>query len=71
VLKTHETVHDAVVVGVPDERFDQAIVAFGEPEPAAIIDEAELVDHVKSRLAGYKAPRWVFRVDPIGRAPNG
>ena len=71
VLKTHETVHDAVVVGAPDERFGQAIVAFVEPEPDAIVDEAELVDHVKSRLAGYKAPRWVFRVDSIGRAANG
>ena len=71
ILKTHDTVHDAVVVGVPDERFGQAIVGFVEPEPDAIVDEAELIDHVKSRLASYKSPRWVFRVESIGRAPNG
>ncbi len=71
-LKTHETVKDAVAVGVPDDKFGEAITAVVEPvEPGAPIDEAELIGHVKSRLAGYKAPKRVLVVDTIGRAPNG
>ena len=71
-LKTHPAVHDAVVVGVPDHKYGEQIVATVEPAPGASIDdEAELIEHVKERLAGYKAPRRVRVVDTIGRAPNG
>ncbi len=71
VLKLHPTVHDAAVVGVPDERFGQAITAFVEPNPGAEPDEATLIDHVKSRLARYKAPKRVFVVPSVQRAANG
>ncbi|MHB1583678.1 MAG: AMP-binding protein [Acidimicrobiales bacterium] len=70
-LKTHPAVDDAVVVGVPDPEFGERIVALvqpaadGDPEPAA------LIDHVKARLAGYKAPRRVHLVASLERAPNG
>ena len=39
--------------------------------PDAGPTEPEIIDHVKQRLAGYKAPRRVRVVDTIGRAPNG
>jgi acyl-CoA synthetase (AMP-forming)/AMP-acid ligase II len=69
-LKTHPAVLDSIVVGVPDERFGERVIALVEqgPEPAA---EQELVGWVKERLAGYKAPRRVLTVDSIGRAANG
>jgi fatty-acyl-CoA synthase len=69
-LKIHDHVADAVVVGVPDEKFGEAITAVVEPgsEP---IDEAELIAHVKEHLAHYKAPKRVLTIDTIGRAPNG
>ncbi len=70
-LKLHESVHDAIVVGVPDEKFGQAIVALVEPDGAATIDEAALVAHCKAHLAHYKAPKRILTVDTIGRAPNG
>ncbi len=70
-LKLHPTVHDAAVVGLPDERFGQAINALVEPEPGHTIDAAELIDHVKAHLARYKAPKHVYEVDSIGRAVNG
>ncbi len=71
VLKTHPSVHDAVAVGVPDEKFGEAITAVVELVPGATLDEADVVDHVKSRLASFKAPKQVLAVDAIGRAPNG
>jgi len=71
VLKTHPSVRDAVVVGIPDEKWGEAITAMVEPHPGGKVDEAELVTHVKSRLAAYKAPKRVLTVDTMGRAPNG
>jgi fatty-acyl-CoA synthase len=71
VLKEHPLVRDAVVVGVPDDRFGEAITALVEPKRGATLDETAIVDHVKSRLAGYKAPRRVLTIESIGRAPNG
>jgi 3-oxocholest-4-en-26-oate---CoA ligase len=71
VLKLHPSVHDAAVVGVPDERFGQAITAFVEPERGSTPTEAELIDHVKAKLARYKAPKRVFVVPSVERAANG
>jgi fatty-acyl-CoA synthase len=70
-LKTHPGVGDAVVGGVPDERFGELVVAVVEPALEATPTEQELIGHVKERLAGYKAPRLVRVVETIGRAPNG
>ena len=71
VLKLHRTVADAAVVGVPDERFGEAVTALVEPHAGAPVDEAELISHVKEHLAGYKAPKRVLSVDTVGRAANG
>jgi 3-oxocholest-4-en-26-oate---CoA ligase len=72
VLKTHPAVRDAVAVGVPDDKFGEAITAVVEPvDPDAEIDGDEVIAHVKSRLAAYKAPKRVLVVPTIGRAPNG
>ncbi len=70
-LKTHPSVVDAIVVGIPDERFGQAITAVVETTAASAADSDELIAHVKSQLAGYKAPRTVLPVDSLTRAPNG
>ncbi len=70
-LKLHPSVHDAAVVGVPDERFGSAITAVVESEPGGDVDAAVLVAHVKEHLAAYKAPKHVVWVDSIGRAANG
>jgi fatty-acyl-CoA synthase len=71
VLKTFEAVADAVAVGVPDEKFGEAITAVVEPVDGVEIDEAAIIAHVKDKLAAYKAPKRVLSVPTIGRAPNG
>lgn len=71
VLKTHPGVSDAVAVGVPDEKFGQVVTAVVEAKDGTQASADELINHVKSQLAGYKAPKHVVMVDTIGRAVNG
>ncbi|HWC37833.1 MAG TPA: acyl-CoA synthetase [Acidimicrobiales bacterium] len=71
VVKLHPAVRDAIVVGVPDGRFGEAICAVVEPQAGAVLQPENLVAHVKGRLASYKAPRHVLVVETIGRAANG
>jgi 3-oxocholest-4-en-26-oate---CoA ligase len=72
ILKLHPQVHDAVCVGIPDPRFGETVCAIVEPRPGVeTIDGASVIDHVKGRLAGYKAPKDVVQVDSIQRAPSG
>jgi fatty-acyl-CoA synthase len=71
VLKEHPSVRDVVVVGIPDERFGQAVAAIVEPELGATPVLAELVAHTRARLAAYKAPRRLLVVPSIERHANG
>ncbi|MGH9017452.1 MAG: acyl-CoA synthetase [Acidimicrobiales bacterium] len=71
-LKTFPTVRDAVAVAIPDERFGEVVAAVvelqpGAPQPA----EQDLIDHVKARLAAYKAPKRIRFVASIERSPAG
>jgi fatty-acyl-CoA synthase len=71
VLKLHAAVRDAVVVGVPDEKFGEAIVAMVEAHPDRDVDAEDVIAHEKAHLAAYKAPKRVVTIETIGRAPNG
>ncbi|MHB1890705.1 MAG: AMP-binding enzyme, partial [Acidimicrobiales bacterium] len=71
VLKLHPAVRDAVAVGLDDERFVEVVAAVVELRPGAEATEEEIIEHVKGRLAGYKAPKRVRFVESIGRAPTG
>ncbi len=71
VLKMHESIVDAIAIGIPDERFGQTIAVVVEPVASAVIDETDVIDFVKERLASYKAPRRVLTTESLTRAPNG
>jgi acyl-CoA synthetase (AMP-forming)/AMP-acid ligase II len=71
VLKTHPDVEDAVVVGVPDERWGRAVTGVVELRAGAKLDAEALRRHVRSKLAGYKVPKRVLSVDSLDRAANG
>lgn len=70
-IKLHPAVRDAAVVGVPDERWGEAVTAIVEPEGDCRPAEAEIRAFVRSRLAGFKVPKHVLFVEKLGRSPSG
>ena len=70
-LKAHDLVNDALVVGVPDEKWGQAVTAVVAPEEMDAVDEDTLRSFVQTKLARYKAPKRILFKPDLGRAPNG
>jgi 3-oxocholest-4-en-26-oate---CoA ligase len=70
-LKTHAGVADAMVVGVPDERFGERVVALVVPRDAAAGIPSDLDAHVRTQVAGFKAPRGFVPVESVERFPSG
>lgn len=70
-IKLVPGVRDAVCVGVPDERFGQAVTAVVELDPGTQLELAALRGFVSERLAAYKAPRHLLVVESIARSPSG
>jgi fatty-acyl-CoA synthase len=70
-LKTHPSVEDALVVGLPDEKWGQAVTGVIQLAEGHELDEAALRGHVRRSLAGYKTPKRIFIADRSLRAANG
>lgn len=70
-LESHPAVAEAAVVGVPDERFGEAVCAYVMREPGATVTADELIEHCRGLLAGYKRPRHVRFVDDLPRTSVG
>lgn len=70
-LKAHDEVIDALVIGLPDDKWGQAVTAVVQPQPDASVSEETLKAFVQERLARYKAPKKILFKDHLGRAANG
>ena len=68
-LKTHPAVEDALVFGVADDQWGQAVTAVVEAPIGT--DTDALRAHVRTLLAGYKTPKRIVIVEKVPRAPNG
>jgi fatty-acyl-CoA synthase len=72
VLAAHPAIREAAVIGVPDEKWGETLVAFVVPKDRAEIPaDGELIDFCKKSLAGYKVPRRFERAAGLPRNPTG
>ena len=70
-LKHHESVADALVIGLPDEKWGQSVNAVVSLHDGYELDEIALKDFARKELAGYKLPKRILCKDDLERAPNG
>ncbi|MFF3516482.1 acyl-CoA synthetase [Streptomyces sp. NPDC002573] len=68
-LYTHERVAEVAVIGLPDERWIEAVTAVVVPRGE--VTESELLAHVREQLAAFKAPKRVLFVDELPRNASG
>lgn len=69
-LATHPAVYEAAVVGVPHDRWGEAVWAIVETRQGVDVSERDLIEHVKSVVAGYKAPKRV-KFESLPRTSTG
>ncbi|MBZ5738923.1 acyl-CoA synthetase [Nocardioides mangrovi] len=70
-IKRHPAVYDSLVVGIPDERYGQAVAAVVELREGESVELDELREFLRAHLSGYKLPRSLTVVDRIPRNATG
>ena len=70
-VKAHPEVYDAVIVGVPDERWGERVAAVIQPREGRAPTLESVQEHCRTLIAGYKVPREVHLVDQMVRHPSG
>lgn len=70
-LAKHEAVADVAVIGVPDEKFGEALLAFVVIKPGTSLSAEEMVTFCRDKIAGYKIPRLLELVEELPRNPSG
>ena len=70
-LKAHPDVFDAVVVGVPDDRWGQRVAAVVQARTGTAPSLEDLDAHCRGYVAGYKVPRELHVVPELVRSPSG
>ena len=70
-LYTHPAVAEVAVIGLPDERWIEAVTAVVALKQGAQATAAELIAHVHARLAAFKVPKRVFFVEDMPRNASG
>ncbi|GAB4003449.1 acyl-CoA synthetase [Nocardioides ultimimeridianus] len=70
-IKAHPGVYDALVVGLPDDKYGQSVAAVVQPREGATVELGGLRDFLRAHLSGYKLPRSLTIVEEIPRNATG
>ena len=70
-LKSHPEVFDALVIGLPDERYGESVAALVAPRPGTAPGLEAVAAHLRGQIAGFKIPRSMWLVGEIARSPVG
>ena len=70
-LTGHPSVVSVAVVGAPDEKWGERVVAFVVPHPGRPVDVSELVSHCRGMIAGYKVPKEIHLTDALPLTASG
>lgn len=67
----HPDVLEVAVIGVPDQKWGEAVKAVCVPKPGHTIDPQSIMDWARTRIAGFKVPKSVDVIDALPRNPSG
>ena len=70
-IAKHEAVADVAVIGVPDDKFGEALLAFIVLSPGQSLDQEEMISFCRDKIAGYKIPRRLEVIEELPRNPSG
>jgi acyl-CoA synthetase (AMP-forming)/AMP-acid ligase II len=71
VLSGHPSILEVAVIGVPDDKFGEALLAVVAVKPDASVTIEELVEFSRGKIAGFKIPRQIKVVDALPRNASG
>ena len=71
VLYQHPDVLDAAVIGVPDEKWGEALLSILVMRESATLESESMIEFLRSKIAGYKIPRRYVQIDALPRNASG
>jgi acyl-CoA synthetase (AMP-forming)/AMP-acid ligase II len=70
-LAAHPSVQSVAVIGAPDQKWGERVVAFVVPYPGTPVDVSDLVSHCRGLIAGYKVPKEIHLMGALPQTASG